>query len=96
MTAITQQFEKTMDQVLETSPDMQVILNYLRICDDQRFHELLNEAIEAADALTRKEKDEVRKGIMALIKSAENRKNQQSGATDQQSQTRTDSSQRER
>lgn len=96
MTAITQQFEKTMDQVLETSPDMQVILNYLRICDDQRFNELLNEAIEAADALTRKEKDEVKKGIMALIKNAENRKSQQSGATGQQSQIRTNSSQRER
>lgn len=64
-------FDRRLEDIVAESTDMELILNYLQTCPDQRFEELINEALEGINELSEQEKAHTQQALMSLIARAE-------------------------
>jgi len=77
---LSQTLEQSIEETLEQNPDMAVILNYLRICPDGRFEELLDEALRGTARIPEEERKKVKQQLSKMISDARDRAAQDSVA----------------
>lgn len=82
---INRTLEQTIDETLEKHPDFRIIVNYLQICPDERFNQLLDEAMQSYRHLSVNEYNNLHKSLSQLIANAERKAAQgnQSGAVNE-------------
>ncbi len=64
-------FDRRLDDIVTESSSMALILNYLETCPEQRFEELIDEALAGISEISEQEKVHTQQSLMSLIARAE-------------------------
>lgn len=66
---------------MQETPELQIILNYAKLCDEERYQELLSDAVQTLDDLSKKEKDDMWKSLQAILDDVQRKKGDGENAT---------------
>ena len=64
-------FDRSIDDIITGSKSMELILNYLEVCPEERFEELVDEALAGISEISEQEKVHTQQSLMSLIARAE-------------------------
>ena len=78
---LMKQMEKTVEENVQETPELQIILNYAKLCDEERYQELLSDAVQMLDDLSKREKDDMWKSLQAILDDAQRKKGNDENAT---------------
>lgn len=64
---IMDQVQRTVTENIEETPELQIILNYAKLCDEERYQELLSEALQTLEGISQREKDAMWLSLQTIL-----------------------------
>ena len=71
---VANSLQQSIENSIEHDPDLELILNYVKTCSDERYEALLLEAVEGMKHLSDQEKENARQALQNIISIAEGKR----------------------